>query len=64
MQQSTKRGSRINDGGGDGKIKDDGNSDGNRNGNSDKDKMPGMCLLVTEIEIASRGANRIGSNTY
>ncbi len=55
MQQSIKRGNRINDGCSNGEGKDDRNSNGNRNGDSNKDATPGMCLSVTEIEIARRG---------
>jgi hypothetical protein len=45
-------GSRINDGGSNGKGKDDGNTNGKRNSNNNKGNTPGMCLLVTEIKIA------------
>ncbi len=46
----------INDSGRDNKGKDTRNSDGNKKGNSNEDKMPGMCLLVTKIEyLAKRG---------
>jgi hypothetical protein len=55
IQQSTKRGSRIYDGGSNGKGEGNGNSDGDRNRDSNKDDTPRMCLSVTQIEIASGG---------
>jgi hypothetical protein len=53
MQLSTESDCRINNGGSDGKGKDNGNSNGDRNCNRAKDKIPGMCLSVSEIKISS-----------